>query len=356
MKKRVKYLDGLRFVAILNVILIHVLGIFRHQYFSTSTLKYTLVTFFDCFTRIGVPLFFMLTGILMLTKKEKDENYFKFFKKRVLKFLLTYLLFSIIYYIYSHFDSNMSIYEFLAIMTSDRPMYHLWFMPVIILIYIFIPFLKKLIKTLSKKELEIIILIIFLLGNTFNAISAISLTFGPQLLINFSLPNLIIYMNYLFIGYYVYKYDIKITKTKVILSIISIILMPICSFIISKDGIKDLFLGGTSPFVIMPTIVVFLFFKNNYSKVKMPNIIDNFISNNAGNIFYIYLWHVLVVEILNKILLKYRINARFLEDIIWMIIYYIITIIISFIIAIIWDKLIKTIKKLTLKYKSIKQT
>lgn len=51
MKDRVKYLDGLRFFAIMNVILIHVFGLFRHQYFSTNNLKYTLVTFADSFTR-----------------------------------------------------------------------------------------------------------------------------------------------------------------------------------------------------------------------------------------------------------------------------------------------------------------
>ena len=353
MKDRVKYLDGLRFFAIMNVILIHVFGLFRHQYFSTNNLKYTLVTFADSFTRTGVPLFFMLTGILMFTKKDKNEGYITFFRKRVLKFILIYLFFSMIYYIYSHLGYKISLYNFFATITSNQATYHLWFMPVIILIYLFIPFLKKFISNVTRKDLETIIIIIFIFGNVFNAISKVSMIFGRELLGNFSLPNLLIYINYLFLGYYLYKYEIKIKKIKIILSIISIILMPIFSVLISKNTINDLFLGATSPLVIMPTIVIFLLFKKYYNKIQIPSVINTFISKNSANIIYVYLWHVLIIEILNKWLLKYRINQPFIEDIIWMIIYYIVAVILSFTISIVWNKIVLLLKKILKSFPAI---
>ena len=96
--------------------------------------------------------------------------------------------------------------------TSSQTAYHLWFLPTIILIYMFIPFLKKLVKALSKKELFTLILLIIIFGNLFKVLNELSNIFNHGVLENFTIPDLIIYTNYLFIGYYLYKYNVKINK------------------------------------------------------------------------------------------------------------------------------------------------
>ena len=94
MTKRIKYLDGLRFFAIFSIVLLHVNSFFRNKYIQYSSIKFLILTFFDGFTRMGVPIFFMLTGVLMFTKKEKNNNYLEFLKKRVLRLVYAYFLFS----------------------------------------------------------------------------------------------------------------------------------------------------------------------------------------------------------------------------------------------------------------------
>ena len=144
MKKIIKYLDELRIFAILNIILLHVIGLFFYKYYGVSTPKYALMSFLSAFTRVGIPLFFMLTGALMLTKKE-EEDYASYLKKRVMRLVKAYAFFSLIYYIYHViiYHAKINPFEFVRELTSFNVEYHLWFMPVIILIYIFIPFIKK---------------------------------------------------------------------------------------------------------------------------------------------------------------------------------------------------------------------
>jgi len=350
MNNRIKYLDGLRFFAILNIILIHVLAIFRFKYFSTSKITFFILTLFDSFTRVGVPLFFMLTGVLMLAIKTTKENYVEFFKKRIVKLIVVYIFFSLIYYIYNVIKgyTNFSVLNFLSQLTSGQIKYHLWFMPVIIMIYIFIPFLKKFVLHLKKYEIKNLILIIFITGNIFIGINSISTLMGYSLLQNFIVPNLLIYINYLFMGYYIYKYNLKIDKKLIILSILSIILMPILTTLISRTEINDLFLNAISPLTIFPSILVFELFKNYYHKIKLPKFIDNFIAKNSKNILYVYLWHVLILTIPENYFEKNIVKTSALTDILFILIYYFFTIIVSFIVAIIWSKT----KQIILKYKN----
>lgn len=351
MKNRIKYLDGLRFFAILSIILIHVNSIFRYQYFNVSIIKFFIMNLFDSFTRAGIPLFFMLTGILMFTKEDNYEDYPTYFKKRVMKLIVPYIFFSLVYYVFKliNNDITFSVYDIITEITSGQAMYHLWFMPVIILIYIFIPFLKKLILNLNKKELETLILLVFIIGNVFCSITVLSSLFNHPVLGGFQAPNLLIYINYLFMGYYLYKYDFKITAKLITISLISFILMPIFTTIISRAEINDFFVNATSPLVVCPSVLLFLIFKKNYSKIKLPKFIENFINNNIPNVFFVYLWHVLIMTIFDKYLREYTAKFGVVTDVLLIILYYLLTVVFSFLAAILMNK----IKKIVIKYKEI---
>ena len=338
MKDRIKYLDKLRFFAIFCIIMLHVLSIFRWKYFSINTTNFLLMTLIDTFTRVGIPIFFMLTGILMFQKQ--DENYKVFLKKRVLKLFYSYFFACIIYYGYNIIVKKVpiSIYEFLREVTSGSVEYHLWYMPVIILIYILIPFIKKIAENLKQEELRNMIGIVFVLSNVFIGISSLLAANNYYLLQKFTFPNLIGYMNYLFLGYYLYKYDIKITKKLILLSIISILLIPICTYLVSTESINDVFLDSLSLFVFYPSCFIFIWFKN-HKNIEFSKKIENFIKKNVDSIFYVYLIHVLVLSIIQNICLKIISNASLEMDFLLIITFWLITTIISFLLAIVWLRL-----------------
>ena len=214
----------------------------------------------------------------------------------------------------------------------------------------FIPFLKKLVKALSKKELFTLILIIIIFGNIFKVLNDFSNIFNHGVLANFTIPDFIIYTNYLFIGYYLHKYNVKINKKMIIVSMLSLIIIPFLTLLISKNSIiNDMFLNSTSPFVILPSILTYLIFKNYYDKFKIPKPMDKFISENIGNIFYVYLWHVLVLLFIESKIDNFANNSNFFLDMFLILIMFIFTIISSYILTIIWNKIKECLLRFELK-------
>ena len=339
MKNRIKYLDGLRFYAILNVILLHVIAIFRWKYFNVDTLNFSLLAFLDSFTRVGIPLFFMITGILMFQKK--DEPYKEFLKKRVLKLGIAYFIACIIYYIYHVIvdHTGISIYNFLRLTTSQLVEYHLWFMPVIIMIYLFIPFLKKIAIHCNKKELETFILVVFLLSNILMGFRTILDSRGFDLMGHFTVSKLMGYCNYLFLGYYLHKYSPKISKKLVIASIVSILLIPFLTIFISTDTINDFFLDSLSPLVFFPSVLVLLFFKEKEPLKKY----NSFFHKMNPYIFYVYLIHVLFLSIIHNQFLRRFMESNLLLDLVYIVILFVVVSVLSFTSVIVFEKIRKWI-------------
>ena len=344
MKKRTKYFDELRIFAVINIILIHVLVAFRRKYFFNNIFGYAFFTFLDSLPRTGVPIFLMLTGILMFPKKE-EKNYWDYFTKRVMRLIIAYVLISGIYFLYYGivYHTSLNVFEFIRQTTSYRTEYHLWYMPVIITIYLFIPFLRKLVDNLTKQELKQLIILIFITSNVFTGISAISALTGYQIMDSFLLPNLIGYTNYLLLGYYLYKEDIKITKKLVGISILAIIGMTISTVLVSKTYVNSVFLDSLSLFVIFPSILVFTWFKNKKSLLKEKGTaFFKLLSNSA---FYVYLIHLLILNIIMKELYPVIDKTSLRMDVLITFILWIVVTISSFVVSIIWIKLKEFIKK-----------
>ena len=336
-RNRVKYCDALRLIAIFSVVMIHVLAMYRDTYIATNKLYYGIVTFFDSLTRTGVPIFFMITGAFMLSKKE-EFKYKDFIKKRVPKLCIPFLIISIIYYIYNGYinKETVSILNFIEVFTSGGGVkYHFWFMYTIITLYLFIPFLKVLVQNLKCNDLKILITIIFIFGNLLNTINLFTTKIGIPLFSGFILNNLIIYTNYVFLGYYLYKYEVKpeIRKKIYIIGVLSILALPIADVFYQGNTRMDVLVTATSIFPFFPSISIFLLFKYNYNKWKIPNIIEKFINRTTPLIFYIYMVHVLIMEIIGRIILKWWVPSRFIENGIFCLLQFIMTFSVSYIIS-----------------------
>src|SRR5699024_10071113 len=104
-----------------------------------------------------------------------------------------------------------------------------WFMYIIILIYIFIPFIKVLVQNLKRNELRNLIIVIFILGNVLKTINLYTSKIDITLFTGITLKDITIYSNYVLLGYYLYNYDIKQnTRKKIyIIGILCILLIPI---------------------------------------------------------------------------------------------------------------------------------
>ena len=113
-------------------------------------------TIFYSLSRNGVPLFFMLAGFLLLSKREDTVT---FFRKHAAKLLVPFLVWSIVYDVaWNHafadtgvtLDAVMSL--FIRILRGPRAA-HLWFFYALIGLYAFTPILRIFVANAKKSDL-----------------------------------------------------------------------------------------------------------------------------------------------------------------------------------------------------------
>ena len=103
-KKRIPYFDVLNIIACIAVIALHHNGVVHWYDVHTAIWKESL--FFEVSFFWAVPIFFMLTGATLLDYRSKYSTY-DFFKKRVTRTLIPFILFSILYIIHNYFIFNI---------------------------------------------------------------------------------------------------------------------------------------------------------------------------------------------------------------------------------------------------------
>ena len=164
-KSRNASLDIVRVLAIIMVIVVHgvetVWSIHPGAMKNLPTIEGITVLALHVFGRLGVPLFLFLTGYLMLGYKYSQKNVIVFYKKRVVRLLIILFIWSVIYYLYDtlFLERPFKIPDLIRqiLFISNDPLApHLWYMPVIISLYLFIPFVSNVLLTIDKKVLKIL--------------------------------------------------------------------------------------------------------------------------------------------------------------------------------------------------------
>lgn len=203
-KKRIIYLDFLRFFAILGVVLNHV---------SRNWTGYGLNVFiakgFNCFGRIGVPVFLMLTGVLLLNNKLPIKD---FIKRRYPRVIIPYLFWLILLILFKLFVLEPTLLsgnipKYLISFVSEK----YWYVWLILGIYLVIPIFASFVKGSKMEGVKYFVIIWF----------ATTALLSLSTLFNFNLHylDLVIYsgpIGYVMLGYYLHNREINISPKKVV--------------------------------------------------------------------------------------------------------------------------------------------
>lgn len=150
-KERHTYLDILRFLAIFLVIYTHSGSIGIHSYETTKSFLYGLNLFFVPFSQVSVTLFFMISGALLLSRRESLREVLG---RRFVRIALATVLAIIIQAIYAYVKQGTPIspLKMLQSLYSGGSITQHWYLYAYMAFLLMLPFLQKLTSLMENKD------------------------------------------------------------------------------------------------------------------------------------------------------------------------------------------------------------
>lgn len=358
MEKRTRELnyDILRIISCIAVILIHISATYYYSIYDPSYFGQTLdsnhfmIVLINILGKFAVPCFVMLTGAFVLSNdKNQDRRYL--YNKAIKTVLVPTIIIGTMYLLYKegivinniiHLKASLKdmIYPLQDFILGE-PSYHMWYMSMLIGLYLVIPDIIKYIRKIEEKKNSKVILISI-------AIYLIICGYFASSKLQYSVVIFIPYIGYLLLGYLIRKESInkKNNLKALIFIIITIAINCTHAFLSTRfhvwnqdnELIKGLLgKGAFNPFIILSSITLFAGFSylninSNFSFKKLPQ-----------ETLYIYLFHVIVVDTLSKLVI-YKVGMK-LNFLIAIPLYVTLTFIISCIITKLYLLLFKKINK-----------
>ena len=128
-------IDLCRIVACLGVMLSHACAEAYHLV-SIHSAAFSWITMLSTVVRPVIPIFFMITGVLFLSREELDLR--RFFTGHVLHLTYVFCFWSLLYAVLRAAQGSFgSGRDFLMAVVSGH--YHMWFLPAMIMVYLFLP-------------------------------------------------------------------------------------------------------------------------------------------------------------------------------------------------------------------------
>ena len=232
-KNRIFYLDELRAIAILAVIFCHAGNLYPY---ILDNLKVATPFFVSNLGRIGVPIFLMLSGALLLNREYELTD---FFKRRYSRILIPFFFWVIVTVILKISVFQNKPDEIISWCLGKGLLWYIW---ELFGLYLFVPVLNEFIKKYKMQGVKyfLIIWIIYLIITNFKI----------DIFPNLNLQYFGGFIGYMVLGYYLVHNEFKIKPKYMI--IIGFLLFLSCYIINCK---LSLMTGGTIKYMVITMIL-----------------------------------------------------------------------------------------------------
>ncbi len=299
-KNRLIWIDYVRVVAVFFVIFSHASSPLLFKYNEVSRHYWLIADLYHSSSRVCVPLFFMISGYLLLGKEEELSI---FFKKRMDKVIIPLLAWSLVYIFWQPYEGGLSIsWRSFYSLPIFPAYYHLWFMYSILGIYLCMPILRAFVKNAGKNLLYYYV-----------ALWLFASSISPLIYKFSEVPNRMDlltvsgFSGYLILG--LLLGNMNVTKRISIIAGISWLVSTVCTALLTyyitrtSNGIlSEYFYGWTAPNVIIASASIFVFIKYSVlnSKVLVSGRISMIVGSFSAASLGIYLVHAIFLELLQK--------------------------------------------------------
>jgi surface polysaccharide O-acyltransferase-like enzyme len=308
--------DLIRVVAIFLVVTVHVSGQITNVWGKVPESDWFVANIYGGIARICVPLFFMISGYLLLPRSESLGT---FYRKRMPKVIIPFLAWSLIYlgwYCGNH--PGMCTAPLIRnLLFVQGTYYHLWFMYSLIGIYLILPILRLLVRPeIDRKILWYFIGLWLIFQSALNFAR-----YFWDFKISISAPLVNGFVGFFILGYLLGSW--KLSRSMVILVAVVWVLSTLGTilgtyYLTRASGkFENYFYGFTTPNVLLASATSFLLVKwlSETRSFTWPKI-QYWIRTLAAASFGIYLVHVLVIELLQYWIPGYHIDT-FMGNPLW---------------------------------------
>lgn len=320
-KQRMFYLDIARALAIVSITLNHAVNrSYRNyhgqagEFFSIGVASTVLKTLVTVFSRVGVPLFLMITGVLILNKKmENASDVRRFYRHNLLSLFITAEIWYVLIYWYLVLIAPNSILKtrgwggaivgmFETMLFQNQVTFDgMWYMPMILCVYLFLPFMamvKNQLAGTKERAVYLPAIVIFTVTMLIPFLNNLLLLLGMEGYKNgIEFVNLpIFYYLYILIGYLVGNGALKKFRTATIATITGVSFLICCGFQFWAYSRPADYLVAYD-FPLMPLLAGFLFELIRRCAAGLRKL-ERPITGLARIAFGIYFLHIIIMTTL----------------------------------------------------------
>lgn len=305
-RKRYVEFDIMRIVACICVIMIHSAVFDQKEQYLYWCWDYQAINIWGCISRWAVPAFVMLSGALLLPSGD-EEPLKKLMFHRVLRMVLTYIIWSCVYSFYNTYILGI-VYAPTKFKTFIDGCFsgetHMWYLLMLAGLYCIMPMLTTLVKKLNQRWLKYWLFGMFLFSSVIPFVIHMDIKFLSTIVNSLygyaDVQFLGGWTFYFVLGHIIFQYDFKKTE-KIVIGLIAAFsfLFTIYGTVIYSVYHEETMgiLTYQYPNIVFFSVGVFLLFKELGKKIKFSTKAQKLIISISDLTFGIYLIHILLLKV-----------------------------------------------------------
>lgn len=309
---RIIYLDLVRIIACVLVVMVHI-SAQQIEALPVDSVQFVITNGLNSLAFTGVALFVMISGALALNP-DKETGLKSLLLHKTVHFFILYYIWKAFYQVVNLIDRGERFTfpnvknDIILALIKQNGYYHLWFLPMIAMLYMAVPLVKK--SVAEKKVCQYFLCVFFVTALLVPTMLNFEFKF-KYLVVDFFAANDFYlfggYLGYFILGHYLHRWGRNLTKRMRILlyimGFVSFLLGVFLGAIHAQSAGNPTYIMNT-PFAV-PTffIAAAVFTKaqaasgNKYCSAKAEKIL----AFGAGRTFGIYLLHPLVILVLDQL-------------------------------------------------------
>jgi len=334
MQKRIAYLDIARSLAIISVSFNHAVNrsfnirVDTLIEFQSIPLWLTIIkVVLYALSRIGVPLFLMISGVLLLPRDYSGDKINRFVKHNWLQLFITTEIWLVIMYWYKQcfpgsfllaYGKRVCLIRFIETVFFINPdtLGSMWYMFMIICLYLMIPIIAMSLKKLEPKYFVIPGSIVLFCSFILPDINAVLQAIGHQGVFETRLQSANIFSMYavfLLFGYFISEGALSRVKTNTLLGGMLCVFIAFCAFQFWIYTTESDYVVGEDYASIFPLIIgVLLFELLHRARINEKSMLARLATELSKITFGIYFVHICIMEGMWQIIDHYGININYL--------------------------------------------